>query len=622
MRRWGPWLALVIGVWGLGQGARAVAAPPAIEHTEPTSGPPGSLVSIVGRRFAPGAEVWLGDQPVSVERVLPSRISVRVPEGAASARITVRCGKEVARGPEFRVTAPPPAPVIRSIAPADARAGAEIVVRGEHFSPRLTGNLVDIAGVPAVVRNASPVALTVIVPEGAQSGLVHVRVPGAGDANSPAELSLLPSTRVEAIAPLRAGPGAELIVSGAGFSDDPKRNHVFIANTRAKVVAASAKELRVLVPERVRSGRVLVDVAGAGRATSAAPFVVQAAPSITRIEPAHARPGTTVSVYGADFGDDVTAVTATVAGQSVQVVSVAPTKVLLQLPNDARSGPLALTVNGVGPATSETGLTVLPVLALKRIAPRSAPVGATVTLSGTGFDDVGAVQRRVTIGGVEAEVISEAPGQLRVRVPEASSGRVRVSVAGQSVFSQDPFVITRPPRITGISSERVEATGELTIAGAGFGDNAKVLQVMIGGEAATVLEASDTQLRIRVGRKPATGKVSVLLPLQGQAQSAGTVVVLAQLRVQGARPERAHAGERVAVLGEGFVPGETRVQIAGALLTPSTVAADRLEFTLPDGAQTGELQVVLSDGRSAKAHKPFVVTEAPAAPAPVPAAHP
>src|SRR5690348_155161 len=78
---------------------------PVFERIEPTAGPVGTTVEIVGRRFHPGGVMFLGDVQLTVVRQLPNRVTVTIPPNAVTGRINYRQNRQGQSlrtdGPEF-----------------------------------------------------------------------------------------------------------------------------------------------------------------------------------------------------------------------------------------------------------------------------------------------------------------------------------------------------------------------------------------------------------------------------------------------------------------------------------------------------------------------------------------
>ena len=340
--------------------ARASAqTAPVIEEVAPTSGPPGTLVHVTGRRFAENAKVSIGSQVLVTQQRLPNRISVRIPDGALSGLVAVTGSNGTVRGTEFRVTPPPPAPAIDAIEPTTGKPGARVLLRGKNFSARLTANVVTLSGRPAVVLAATPQTLEVTVPDGATSGPFVVKVQPGGEARS-IPFTVTARTAIASFAPERAVPGSELTIRGQGFAREAARNRVFLGTVPLPIKRASEQELVVSLPVKIASGELLVDVVDGGRAVAPTQIVVQLPPSVLSFSPERGKPGTVVTARGANFGTNAEAVEAKIGDAKLRVRSAAPTVLELEIPADAQTGRLSIRVFGIGPAWSDKPFTVVP----------------------------------------------------------------------------------------------------------------------------------------------------------------------------------------------------------------------------------------------------------------------
>ena len=382
-------LSLLLTAVAAGQSVpakRPAQSGPVIEEVEPTSGPPGTLVHVTGRRFAPNAKVSIGGLPLATEQRLPNRISVRIPAGAPSGPVAVTGSNGAIRGVEFRVTPPAPAPLIESIEPASGRPGSKVVLRGKNFSSRLAANVVTLGGRPAVVLAATPQTLEVSIPDGASSGPFLVKVQPGGETTSK-PFTVTARTAIEGFSPERGVPGTELTIRGQGFASEPARNRVFLGNIPLAIKRASEQELVVALPTKIASGELLVDVQNGGRAVAPTPLVVQLPPRVLGFTPARGKAGTTVTVRGSNFGTNRDVIEARIGDAKLLVRSAAPTVLEVDVPADAQSGKISIRVFGIGPAWSERPFTVVvppppkggakPAVAQPAVAPVAKPAPAS-----------------------------------------------------------------------------------------------------------------------------------------------------------------------------------------------------------------------------------------------------
>jgi hypothetical protein len=518
--------ALCASLLPLAAAAQVRRPMPVVQRLEPTSGPPGTSVSLVGRYFRRDQTVWLGDVELEVVRRLPNRWTVRVPEGAESGRVAIRTSRGEVRGPRFRVTEAAPAPVITDVSPPRGAPGTEVTIAGEHFSPRPSENQVRLGERPVVVRSANPTALRVIVPSGAETAPFTVRVTGAGEATSEAPFEVGTGTAIASFSPTLGPPRTRVTLRGSGFHRRRGRNRVYLGERRARVIRASETELTVEVPRRgAETATWLVDVRGGGRARSAEPFEVRFPPEIEAMEPAFGAPGTRVTLRGAHFGTDVREVDARIGDTQLVVRDLSDERLVVEIPAGAESGRLAVTVAGLGPGRSEAAFRVTERVEVTGFAPRSGGAGTEVTIRGRGFSSTEA-HHRVTLSGEEAEILSARPDELRVRIPQARSGPLVVAVDnGGSDRTAQPFVVTRAPTIAAFAPTSGGPGTVVTIRGQNFGRRPGLIRAWLGDARLELRRATDTELEVVVPQGAATGRLRVQVRLQGSAEADADFVV-------------------------------------------------------------------------------------------------
>jgi len=598
LRRW--FLASAALAAALAPGAAgAQVRRPVIERISPTAGPVGTEVEVVGRHFS-GGMMFLGERQLPPVRQSPNRWTVRIPEDARTGRILVRTAGGSFRGPTFRVIPSPPAPTVTGIDPVRGRAGETVVVEGTNFSPRAGETTVRFGREEAVVRNATPTRLEVVVPEQAASGPISVAVRYAGEAESPQPFTVQLPTAIAALEPAVGPPGSEVTIRGTGFSDRTRNVRVLFDGRRARVRSASEAALVVTAPRNASTGPVVVDVRGGGRATSDEPFVVQEMPVLRGFTPTEALGGRRVTLRGRHFGDDASVVRVTLDGDEVPVLAARGNEVTVTIPRAASSGDLAVWVRGVGPAT--TGgppFVVLEPLRLAEITPRNGPPGTVVALVGEGFSS-DPEHVRVTMSGTPLPVVTATPTKVEVRIPEeAASGPLIVAVDnGGTGRSATPFLVTQPPVVAGFSPAQGMVGDAVTITGSHFGTVRNAVRVTIGDRPMRIRALADDRIEAEVPRGATSGRIAVSVRLQGQDRASTDFTVLQPFVVRSVDPGEAWPGRRITVQGRGFVAGTT-VAFPGVRrpVTPISVADDALRVTIPPRARTGDLTVRVPDGR-------------------------
>ncbi len=584
---------------------------PVVERIEPTSGPVGTTVQLVGRDFDASATVVLGETPLEVLSRTPNRWSVRIPAGATSGEIVFRYSNAEYLAGDFRVTAAAAPPRVTAIAPTSGAPGTEVTITGENFSPRLSDNAVTIAGRTAVVRGATPTSLSVTVPEGATSGPVRVRVSGI-EVEGPA-FTVGARTAITSFEPTVGPPGTRVVVRGAGFATKTRDNRVYVNNVVARVSRATESELEITVPRDATTGRILVDVQGGGRTESTASFTVRELPRLDSFTPASGAPGTSVTLRGSRFGTDVRAVAVTIGSTAATVRTVAENEITVDIPQGAATGRFSVTVGGLGPATSRNNFSVTQPLAITAFEPRNGPVGTEVKIRGTGFS-TSLGQNVVSLGTTRARVTSASATELEVRIPDgAASGTLSVEVGGATARTTEAFVVTRPPSVSGFSPLRGAVGAEVTVRGTGFGTNAQLVEVTLNGRPMQVRSIGNEQLVAVVPEGATSGRIAVTVRLQGTGLSGGEFRVDAAFGVSGIAPETAPVNTEITIRGEGF-DNTARVTFAGvtAPVAPRFVSATELRATIPNGTTSGRVTVT-QRGRSATSTATLTIGATPSA---------
>ncbi|MDI1449937.1 IPT/TIG domain-containing protein [Polyangium sp. 6x1] len=162
--------------------------------------------------------------------------------------------------------------------------------------------------------------------------------------------------------------------------------------------------------------------------------------AVTGFDAAHA-PGESITLQGAGFvGLQPADLTVTFSGAAapaaVSSINAAGTQVVVTVPADAVTGPIHLAAPGRLPARSYAAATItgsLPVLSVLDTTPAGGAPGSALVLRGTGFA-AGAAMNKVTVGGVDAVVLSAEPDRLVVEVPAVAFGpaEIVVNAAGQT----------------------------------------------------------------------------------------------------------------------------------------------------------------------------------------------
>lgn len=242
--------------------------------------------------------------------------------------------------------------------------------------------------------------------------------------------------------------------------------------------------IRGVIPAGATSGRIRV-ATSSGADSSASVFQITTAngPTITAVNPTSAAVGSQVTLAGTNLGAGTTF---TINGVAATVASQSANSAVITVPAGASTGPIAAS-NANGTFTSSFFLIVTQTApAITSFSPTSGPVGASVTITGTGL----ANPTSVTLNGVPCTVVSSTATSITLTVPTgATTGQFTVSMgsAGSAVTATNFSVTVVAELIFGTPSGIPSpvcagSTGSVRVAVTGSANAANVYNV-IGSDA-------------------------------------------------------------------------------------------------------------------------------------------
>ncbi len=538
-------------------------------------------------------------------------------------------------------TTPAAAPTIASVTPPRSAAGGSVQLQGSGFAPIAADNDVRISGVPAVVTAASSGLLTATVPSSAPIGASIITVTVAGRTSNAVAFEVTGPPALTSIAPAAAPIGATVRLTGANFST--RSNGVAVDFTGAGLVVATAVSdtvIDVAVPAGARSGPVSVRTDNA--TSNAVPFTViapNAAPVVTSIgTPGSIQSGAVAISYTlADADGDTCSITvqhSTDGGVSFAPASRAPGQGDGLAGLVASSGGSSFTFTWdtaadqvtfqpdcririvandgqASSATVSTGDFVVdnrsPAPSISRLLPTSTTVGATVQITGTGFDASATVQF-----GARPSAVIAAIGTTRLvtTVPAGTpigSTFIVVTVGGR-LSNAFPFEVVPDPTLTGVSPSTAPVGATIRLTGTSFSTAPNGVSVRFtGGVSQLVTAVSDTEVVTTVPAGAQTGTVHIVT--NGKATSSFAFTV-------GATPPASPAptitrtlpsagttrGGSVTITGTGF-DFSAQVLIGGQpAVVLAAIGSTRLVAVVPSNAPIGPSTIaVVKNGQTSNA---------------------
>ena len=422
--------------------------------------------------------------------------------------------------------------------------------------------------------------------------------------------------------PDRAEINSEITISGQNFTEPAKENSViFGGDVVATPSSGSTTFLMVRVPQGAKTGPVSVSNS-LGRGTSSTEFVVSR-PLVSGFSPESASVGASITVLGSGFSvvreDNIITFS---EGAKATPSEATASSLKVAVPACAVTGPVSVAVNN-HTGTSRKSFNVLGTRPVPLIVPfvssfspfPGTKPGVAVTILGVYFSDIASENIVKFGGGVVATVKKATNNSIETTVPPyARTGRITVTVNGRTGVSMTDFVVPGtepspppdpdtgrfPPIIDKFTPTRGGPGIQVLIQGRNFAGNHSKNTVLFGGNLrATTNRRKEDFLSVTVPEGARTGRISISVDGQTGISKRdftvpGTDPAPLSPVVESFAPTMGKPGTSVTIKGQGFSSkaAENKVTFAGgAVATPSLSTATSLTVKVPEGARTGRITV-------------------------------
>ena len=453
----------------------------------PTQGPHGAVVTVAGTGFSASSTVGLLFDGVVISSCTTGSLETgatgafsctfMVPSGTSGTTVTATdVGGQTATG-RFTLTTP-----AITLSPKQGPVGASVTVSGTGFSASTTlkslvfDNVVisSCTSGSLTTNAAGAFSCTFAVPSGTSGTTVTATDVGGQYATKSFTVTVPKIT----VSPTRGPVGATVTVSGTGFSVSSSVGLLFDGVTISSCTSGSLTtsatgtfSCTFAVPSGTSGTTVTATDVGGQTATKA--FSVTT-PKIT-VTPSRGPVGATVTVSGTGFSvsssvgllfDGVTISSCT--SGSLTTSATGTFSCTFAVPSGTSGTTVTATDVGGQTATKAFSVTTPKIT----VTPSRGPVGATVTVSGTGFSvssTVGLLFDGVTISScTSGSLTTSGTGAFSCtfRVPSGTSGTsvVATDVGGQTATGK--FTVTTPAISVNPKQGPVGAT--VTVSGTGF----------------------------------------------------------------------------------------------------------------------------------------------------------
>ena len=487
-----------------------VTPAPSIASLAPNTGAVGSVVTISGSNFGStqgNGGVKFGTLAAAITSWSPTSIVATVPTGAVTGSVVVTAAGGVAsNGSTFTVTA---APAITSISPAAGGGfGSSFTITGTNFGATQGTGRVTLNSVPVTVSSWSATSIVAQVPSGITTGSVVVTAAGGVSSNAVIFKVLNPggvaidqvivadgtttsTTRATAsfstsatnellLAFISGGKGTATTTTVSGVSG---ASLTWVLVQRTNTQQGTAEIWRAFAPavlskvtvtatfsQSVQSSMTVVSFTGVDTTGTSGSGAIGATATANAASGAPSATLTTTRANSIVFGvgDDPTAKVARTVGANQSLVhqllcSVTGQTCTLwvqQVPTLISATGTSVTINDTAPTADAYNLSLVEVRpvavapTITSLTPASGPIGASVTIAGTGFGTTQGTSA-VTFGGISATPTSWSNTSIVAPVPSGvalGAIAVVVSVPGAGTSNSSTFTVVSPLAISALIS--------------------------------------------------------------------------------------------------------------------------------------------------------------------------
>ncbi|HET6386077.1 MAG TPA: IPT/TIG domain-containing protein, partial [Armatimonadota bacterium] len=188
---------------------------PMITSFTPTSGLPGTVVSLTGTGFSTVTSAAVNGVNASFQIHTDSSMNVTVPNSATTGPISVTNPGGTATSATNFTVLPVPAPTISSFSPTSGSVGTDVTIQGTGFATTTSVQFNGTSTTNFLAHNND--VMDVIVPVGASTGPITVINP-AGSGTSASDFVVPSAPSITGFSPTSGLPGTLVHVTGTGFT--------------------------------------------------------------------------------------------------------------------------------------------------------------------------------------------------------------------------------------------------------------------------------------------------------------------------------------------------------------------------------------------------------------------
>jgi hypothetical protein len=324
-----------------------------------------------------------------------------------------------------------------------------------------------------------------------------------GSCEEAADLSIDPIDSVPSFtfSPEIGYPGSVIVITGTNLSDVAK---VAIGTAEATIISKSASEIKVEVPVKAQSGKIVLTFASKVY-TSDYSFTVSdtPVPAISEFSPLEISRGGNVTIEGALLNNVKRVYVGSI---EAEIVSKSDEKIVIIAPDDFTTASITLiydytTTYGMVKETSTVSAVELALLlpSISSVEPALAGlnIGDILTIEGTSFNLVDTIMFGTII--VDKDNFTFENGVIKVAVPTGATSGSLALQAKDGVFVFDTQFVVNLPSISSFTPQKgspSQSDRPISVLGTNLN---LVDSVYIGNEKAMMVSQSANQLLFTIG---------------------------------------------------------------------------------------------------------------------------
>lgn len=408
----------------------------------------GALVEILGTGFVGSTrelKVRAGGRTLAVKSVSPTKVVALAPRSDLLGRVTVETRFGAVESPiELAVR---PSPKVSQLDPARIVPGGGVTIKGRGFGEDVRKVKVSVGGQALDVKEVTPTAIRVIVPEGVSTGPVQVSVAGLAPVSARKPLDVLTPLKFVDVEPTAAKPGETIALKAEGLPGRHTELKVELGGKRFTVKKVAPGYALLVVPKMEgHSGALTISAPDRGQVLSNKPFTVLQPPEIKAVSSYKAFFEDKLTISGNNFGDQISELTVTLAGRKMAIESATEQEIIAIVPEGAQSGPIQVAVRLQGSATTDKEIEIVGSgkFRILSLEPECAYPGCEVVFRGTGFAREG--ERSVRFGDEEVKIKETTPKSMTIVLPKSIGEHPFDVQVGSQTASTAPFRVVARPR--------------------------------------------------------------------------------------------------------------------------------------------------------------------------------